>query len=259
MYFLACVLTIQFEAAQKPLRFPERLQLRRDINAALFPAEQQCSHLLTVACLHSDPHQLVLRLTLAEEQPGSLLAHLLRHVSSGQRVHLCQRSGVIGVCELSDPAWTGMSTWADLQASQSPSSWRVTFVTPLLTTSPLSQEHLDALPFPEPESVFSLVHTRWQELSGPPLACSVQQMVQETRCVLATYHLRTVEIPSLQRIGYLGWVEYRCLKSRARTIADLWALARLAFFTGYGYETASGFGTARISYRKRGEECSGAW
>lgn len=252
MYFLACLLTIQFAAAQEPLHIADHPQLRREIASALFAAEEQRSRLLTVACLHSDHHQLVLRLTLAEEQSGRTFAHLLHRLSAAPSIEFCQRKGRIGVCNLSHPVWTGVSTWADVKAGQSPASLHLTFVTPLLTAFSLSQKPPDALPFPEPDVLFSRLHASWQELSGPPLACSVQQMVQETRCVLANYRLRTVNIPALSRVGYLGWVEYRCLQPRAREIVALWALARLAFFTGYGYETACGFGTARTLHRKRG-------
>ena len=252
MYFLACLLTIQLEASQASLPFPKPPQLRRAIQAAFFSTQEQGPHLLTVACVHRSHDQLVLRLTLAEEPQGNALATLLSHVEIGQPIQLCQHRGEVRAFDLSDRMWAGVSTWADFQAGSHASSLHFIFATPLLTTAPQGEGHPNALPFPEPETLFAPALEDWQRFSGPSLASSAQQMVQATRCVLATYRLHTVEIPVLSCLGYLGWVEYTCLQPEAEAMQALWALGRLTFFTGCGYETASGFGTARNVLRKRG-------
>ncbi len=254
MRFLACLLTLQHHSSQEPLLFAEYVRLRQDILMAFFPTEHACPHLLTVACLRSDQHQTVLRLTLAEEQQHSTLSQLLRRVHSGQPILFCQRSGEISAFDISDPTWTGMSTWADVQTSQGSASFRFIFATPLITALPLARESLDALPFPEPETVFARALEQWQSFSGPAFPCSAKQMVQAARCVLADYRLHTVAIPlaPFPVVGYLGWVEYSCLQPQAEAIMALAALARLTFFTGCGYEAATGFGTTRAVLRERG-------
>lgn len=252
MYFLACLLTIQFDTPQTPLATAWHPQLRRDLQAAYFPTEKQGPHLLAVACVHRSRDQWVLRLALAHEQRGNALAHFLKRVQLGQTVRLFQRRGQVHAVDFSDRVWAGISTWADFQASSRASSFHFTFATPLLTTSPGIEEQADALPFPEPETLFAPALEHWRRLSGPSLASSAQHMVQATRCVLATYRLQTVHIPALSCPGYLGWVEYTCLQPQGEAMHALWALARLAFFTGCGYETASGFGTARVVLRERG-------
>lgn len=256
MRFLACLLTLQYSAAQEPLTLAEQPQLQRDVQAVFFSsAHTPRQHLLSVACLHSSQDQLVLRLTLAEEPQGSTLASLLRRVHSGRPVQLCQRRGTIRTCAFSDRVWTGVSTWADFQADSPPASFHFTFVTPLLTASPVSRSQPNALPFPEPEIILAPVWESWHHLSGPSLAGlagSAQQIVQATRCMLATYRLQTVALPALRSIGYLGWGEYRCFQPQAEAMTALWALVRLAFFTGCGYETIAGFGAIRLVLRERG-------
>jgi hypothetical protein len=166
MRFLACVLTLEHHSAQEPLLFAEYVQLRQDLVMAFFPSEHACPHLLTVACLRSDHQQTVLRLTLAEQQNGTL-SQLVHRIHSGQPILLCQRRGEIRTFDMSDPIWTGMSTWADIQTPQGNASFRFNFATPLITALPLVKQSLDALPFPEPETVFARAVEQWQSLSGP--------------------------------------------------------------------------------------------
>lgn len=252
MYFLACLLTMQFEAPQAPLAFAEYPQLRRDFQMAYFPTEEPGLHLLSVTCTHTSRDQLVLRLVLAQEPQGNGLTHLLKRVEVGHPIQLCQRPAEMRAFDLTDRVWAGISTWADFQAGPHASSFHFTFVTPLLTTPPRASGGTDALPFPEPAVLFAPALESWQRLAGPALASSAQQLVQTTCCVLARYRLHTVELPALSSLGYLGWAEYTCLQPQTEAMQALWALARLTFFTGGGYETASGFGTTRIVSRKRG-------
>jgi CRISPR/Cas system endoribonuclease Cas6 (RAMP superfamily) len=87
-------------------------------------------------------------------------------------------------------------------------------------------------------------------LGGPTLAGSADQLIHASACVVSKYRLRSLtregSLPA--PVGYLGWIEYECLKYN-QAIASLNALARLAFFTGTGYLTAYGLGstTTRLS------------
>jgi hypothetical protein len=254
MYFLACLLTIQFPTPQVPFTFAEQPQLRRDIEAALFSSGERLSHLLTVACLSSDEHTAILRLTLTEGHRTRQQGQFLQTLALGQPLHFCQRHGEVVAFDLSDPRWAGLSTWADMQSDECWSVCHLTLATPLITAAPQPHDAPDALPFPEPDVLFTLAAEHWQTLSGQPFPCSASELVQTTHCVLANYQLSTVDIPlpSAPRIGYVGWMDYTCLRAGAEETATLAALARLAFFTGWGYDTSAGFGIAQAVLRERG-------
>lgn len=254
MNFVAGLLTMRFSSSHHALAFADHQQLRQDVLSALFPGEEGVLPLLTVALLHSDRQQALIRLTVAEERQGIAISQLLRRIQAGQPLQLCSRTCEIDSFDLSNSAWTGLSTWADLQTNQRCSYIPLSFVTPLLTFSRRNSLSSDALPFPEPLTLFTAAMEQWRNLAGPPLPCSAQHLVQATRCVLADCRLRTVKIlsPSSCRIGYLGWASYECLAPQAKEIAFLHGLMRLLFFTGCGYETAYGFGVTRRVSRKRG-------
>jgi len=241
MRFLAVVLTLQHHKPQDLLTFVEWPQLRQDISMALFPTECQ---LLTVACLRSEPQQTVLRLTLAEEQQEDhgIFSQLLSRIHAGQLIRFCQRDGKVVSLDVSDPMWTGISTWADFQKTPHHSSFGFAFTTPFITASPLAAVFPDALPFPEPETIFLPALECWQKLAGPLFPWSGAHLIQAACCVLANYRFYTVEIPltSHPTFGYLGWVEYSCLQPQAEEVAALAALARMTFFTGCGYDTTLG-------------------
>jgi CRISPR/Cas system endoribonuclease Cas6 (RAMP superfamily) len=67
--------------------------------------------------------------------------------------------------------------------------------------------------------------------------------------VVANYRLRTVEFRTQERtqIGFVGWAVYECRKLEAAHVSALNALARLAFFTGVGYQTARGMGAVKTT------------
>jgi CRISPR/Cas system endoribonuclease Cas6 (RAMP superfamily) len=132
--------------------------------------------------------------------------------------------------------------------------WSGKWKTEAITASPQTHAARNALPFPEPIPLLTQAIQHWQRLTGACFPCSASELVQASGCVLSTYAFHTVDIPfcSGVQIGYLGWADYTCLRPQTEESAAITALARLAFFTGWGYETACGFGTARVVFRKRG-------
>jgi CRISPR-associated endoribonuclease Cas6 len=169
----------------------------------------------------------------------------MNRLAAASPLLLCNRRYKITAVDVSDPKWAGISTWADMEAKVKGSHIHFTFATPLLTATPGEPGVLDALPFPEPLPLFSRLEEQWYRHRGSQLGCSVDEMVQESRCVIADYHLRTVEVQLSGRphLGYLGSITYEYLRP---CISPLHALARLAFFTGSGYGTDHGMGVTRV-------------
>jgi CRISPR-associated endoribonuclease Cas6 len=249
MYFVALLLTVR---CKEEARTPEHTETR-DIHHVL--ADCQCSVAvshrqedITVSLLRCEPRQALLRLTICsrEETPVSAILEtalppLLQHGHGRYKVQ---------AIDLNNPRWAGISTCADLLAQQTERFMHFSFATPLITAEPGRLQNRNVLPFPEPLPLFFGLAHRWQALGGPTLAGSADQLIRASTCVVSKYRLRSLaregSLPA--SAGYLGWIEYECLRDN-RATASLNALARLAFFTGTGYLTAYGMGstTTRLS------------
>jgi CRISPR/Cas system endoribonuclease Cas6 (RAMP superfamily) len=201
-----------------------------------------------VSLLRCEPRHALLRLTICscEETPVSAI---LETALPSLFYHGHGRYEVQAI-DLTNPRWAGISTWADLLPRQTERFMHFSFATPLITAEPGRYQTRNVLPFPEPLPLFSSLAQRWQTLGGPTLAGSADQLIRASTCVVSKYRLRSLtregSLPT--PVGYLGWIEYECLRYHP-AIASLNALARLAFFTGTGYLTAYGMGstTTRLS------------
>ncbi len=249
MYFVALLLTVRCTEEARTTENREARDIHHvlaDYHHSLAASHQQYD--ITVSLLHCEPRHALLRLTICsrEETPVSAimetaLPSLFRHGNGHYEVQ---------AIDLTNPRWAGISTWADLLPQQAERFMHFSFDTPLITAEPGRQQSRNVLPFPEPLPLFSSLAQRWQTLGGPTLAGSADQLIQASTCVVSKYRLRSLtgdgSLPA--PVGYLGWIEYECLRYN-RASASLNALARLAFFTGTGYLTAYGMGstTTRLS------------
>jgi CRISPR-associated endoribonuclease Cas6 len=156
----------------------------------------------------------------------------------------------LGSVDLTGSEWTGVSTWADLAPPTTGRHIHFTFATPTAINKRGDNpgDRFTSL-YPEPLDLFSGLARRWQALEGPVLPDDLEHFVGAGGCVVADYRLHTVGFRTQERKqkGFMGWVVYECRKDDAMHIAALNALARLAFFTGVGYQTARGMGVARAT------------
>lgn len=69
------------------------------------------------------------------------------------------------------------------------------------------------------------------------------------KCFISGYKLQTEQFQTTERtqIGFRGWVTYTYPTQAEQYLGTLTALARLATFTGVGYQTARGMGAVRVS------------
>jgi hypothetical protein len=250
MYFVALLLTVRCLEEARTLEYGEARDIHHvlaDYHSSLAASHQQED--ITLSLLRGEPQHALLRLTLYSRERTPVSAILETALPSLFRYdHGCYEVQAIN---LTHPRWAGISTWADLLPQQPERCMHFSFATPLITAEPGLKQNRNVLPFPEPLPLFSSLAHRWQMLEGPTLAGSAEQLIRASACVVSKYRLRSLtregSLPA--PVGYLGWVEYECLRYNPRAIASLNALARLAFFTGTGYLTAYGMGstTTRLS------------
>jgi hypothetical protein len=251
MHHIALLLTLRLiEEEQDP--FPIEAQgIACDIRRFL---QQEIVHRqtlsITAAVLGKDKESARIRLSLSGSDVTSVITSL-HELSARSPLHLCQRRYEVVSIDLAHPLWSRVNSWADILAPSTARIMHFSFATPLITKEPTNQTSRDALPFPEPITLFSSVIDSWLGLGGPSLPADAKQLVQATDCVISLYRFRTcpVAFGEHSRTGYLGWIEYECRQSDHPYVASLNALARLAFFTGAGYHTAQGMGLTNVRLR----------
>lgn len=247
MYFLAALLTLKAMEPNRPpshladhdASLPSRQELR--FNEVFLGEDQMTAALLSSAAGHT-----LIRLTCwskARDTPASVLQTL----TSRSRIKFARQCYAVESVDLTDPLWTGISTWTDLLNARHGVRMRFTFATPLVTANRERGAESNVLPFPDPQTLFSSLLRHWRVLDGPPLPYAGEQMVQAAGCILSEYRLETAESTAQAHPGFLGWVEYTCRAPEITAIASLNALARLAFFTGSGYLTGLGMGTTAVT------------
>ncbi len=249
MYFVALLLTVRCIEEARTLEYRDICDIHHvlaDYHCNYAASHQQYD--ITVSLLRCEPRHALLRLTICSREKSPVSAILETAIPS-----LFQHSHgryEVQAIDLTNLRWAGISTWADLLPQQAERCMHFSFATPLITAEPVRQQNRNVLPFPEPLPLFSSLAQRWQTLGGPTLAGSADQLIRASACVVARYRLRSLTRESSlpAPVGYLGWIEYECLRYN-RAVASLNALARLAFFTGTGYLTAYGMGstTTRLS------------
>lgn len=153
--------------------------------------------------------------------------------------------------DLSNTRWAGTASWADMIGGCAGTRMKFVFATPLFT-SPTGERSDNALPFPNSLALFTAAHLQWQSLNGPALPYTGEQAVDLAKCMVTKYQLETVKrvFHNGSAIGYLGWIEYTCLRQDEAATASLNALARLTFFTGCGYRTEYGMGVTTVTITK---------
>ncbi len=204
---------------------------------------------MTCGFVHSRDSGILLRITFMD-QDGLHYAHSLLNALSKQ---LTLRIGSI-VCDIvafdvGNTEWTGVSTWADLLAGTPARSMRFVFNTPTAITKRDTDGGRFMSLYPDPLTVFSGLARRWQALDGPALPDDLRNYLQGGDCVVANYELTTIEFHTTERIqiGFMGHIVYTCLQNNLPYILAFNALARLAFYTGVGYQTARGMGITRTT------------
>jgi CRISPR-associated endoribonuclease Cas6 len=205
---------------------------------------------ISMALFNDAKNAASLRLTFMAEN-GLYYANLLVNaLATRSTVQLgkviCEVEGV----DFADPEWAGISTWVDFFPEEPASRLHFRFLTPAAIMKRDRYGDRFSSLYPEPLDIFLGLVRRWNDLEGPELSGDLAKFIVEGGCVVSRYDLRTEEFNTKERtqIGFVGTVVYECrFKDQRDYIVALNALARLAQFTGIGYQTARGMGAVQVT------------
>jgi CRISPR-associated endoribonuclease Cas6 len=202
---------------------------------------------ITIAIVSSDHHSATLRLTFAHQDGLAYAETLANSLMTCPTLRLGQTLCEVQSVDLTDPQWGGISTWADLTATPAGRYMSFQFVTPAAITKRGDNGDKFISLYPNPIDLFGGLAKRWQAWEGAELPAQLDDYVRTGGCVISSYRLETVEFQTRERtqVAFVGWAMYECRKNKPDYIAALNALARLAYYTGVGYQTARGMGAVK--------------
>lgn len=250
MYFLAFLLTLHVRLPESP-----HLSLEdADPSVSLLQAIRDkypmlCEVQVRAALLWSRQKRACMRVVCFDKPSSALGNRLFQVLAPGSVLQCPGHEYEVESINVTDTVWAGVGTWSDILRESIGARMRFTFATPLVTSNPPRGQAGNALPFPQPQTLFASVLRHWRMLDGPFLSYSGEQITQIACCVVSEYRLETARctLADGPRLGFLGWIEYTCRARGTREIASLNALARLAFFTGCGYLTECGMGVTTVT------------
>lgn len=258
MEFLAMVLKLQPVCQQRPLAVADSIYAHAAIINAITrvdPVAGQILHdiqrhkPLGIAIVESSKSNALLRVVFMTQQATLYANTLINALEAESEIQLGRtRQRVVGV-DLTDPDWALVNTWADLTRQSSQKRIRFRFATPTAFTKRDDAGKRAISLYPEPLDVFAGLVRRWTAFNGPDLPEVVSHIRQDKACVVSRHNLRTVEFRNRERtqIGFVGEAVYQCQTSDPALVSSLNALARLARFTGVGYQTARGMGAVQVT------------
>lgn len=258
MYFVAMVLTLQPVNQAPPLTAADGVYAHAALLHTLSEANPEAGRVLhemrrhkhmTTAFVEAERQYALLRLTFMAKEGVAYANLLLNALDKQPLLRLGSQLWRIVSIDLSPSTWSGVRTWADFSAEPTGPYLHITFAT---TTAIMKldgeRKRFTAL-YPDPATLFTGLLYRWQALDGPPLPDGLFAYLQAGKCLISSYHLQTAKFQTAERVqlGFRGWVVYECSLHDGDYLRSLNALARLAVFTGVGYQTARGMGAVRVT------------
>jgi CRISPR-associated endoribonuclease Cas6 len=143
-----------------------------------------------------------------------------------------------------------VQTWSDLTVPAKHPRIQIEFLTPTAVTRQDKQRKRYTALHPDPLTIFTLLARRWQDLGGPPLPDHLADYLADGGCVTKAYNLSTAEFTHRRRVqlGFVGRVAYICRQPHPECVQALNWLARLAPFSGIGYQTTRGMGAVATHF-----------
>ena len=187
-------------------------------------------------------------MTFSDDEVFPGLQALVSALSKEPIIRLGRRNCRIDQVTTSGNDLSSVQTWADITAPTSCPYISFEFRTPTAITIRDDQDRRFVALFPDPYAMFSGLVRRWNNLSGPPLPETLDVYLKTGGCVVSSYESKTVKFDTKNRtqIGFIGRFIYECRKFEKEHVHAVNNLARLAFFTGVGYQTARGMGSVKI-------------
>lgn len=202
------------------------------------------------AVLPSSPSVVLIRVVFHSKAGLGFYHSLINALGSSMSLRLGSTICDVQSIGITHSEWAGVASWTDLL--EGPASQRIVlrFATPtaIMKTDGSNQRYSSL--FPEPSDVFLGLQRRWAALGGPDLTPELANSLNDAGCIIACHQLQTTafQAPERLQIGFYGSVTYQLRNTNPEFVRAMCALARLAQFTGVGYQTTRGMGlvSARI-------------
>lgn len=198
----------------------------------------------SVACIMPGRQRGVLRVTFLGREGLAAANVLMTCLSSTQSLQLGRVLWRITDVCVGGTEWTGISTWADLTSVSHGRHIYFDFATPTAFTKSNGWGERNLHILPTEVEVFGGLADRWKNLGGPPLPDNLNTYLLQRGCFIAEFTIcsETWWLPERKQKGFVGRVTYECVDAYPVCLAALHWLARLAMYSGVGYQTARGMG-----------------
>lgn len=260
MHFLEVEFQLTYESLKRPLSYHEGNYAHAAVLSAISKEDpalgarlhntQRNKH-ITIALFGLRNNTSLLRLTFLGDEGLACAEAFMKAVFRDNTLRLGAITCNVQLADKGPGAASAMATytWADIVAQEPRARMRIDFVTPTaITKQDIEGRRFTAL-LPEPADVFGGLERRWQGLQGPSLPEGLGRSLKGGGCVLSRYDLHSVEFqtPERTQIGFMGQAVYECRPGHREAALALNSLARLARFSGIGYQTARGMGAVQVS------------
>jgi CRISPR-associated endoribonuclease Cas6 len=190
-----------------------------------------------------------LRVAIMNDAAMDYTSIILEALAIGQPLHLGRTIVNVDHVAISGTRWSGVATWADLLQPSAHPTICFEFVTPTAIMKHDENNKRFSSLLTTPRDIFNSLGQRWQSLNGPSLPDDLNAFLDKGGCFVSHSRTKTTTFHTRERtqIGFIGSVTYQCRTSDPVYVTALNALARLAFFTGVGYQTARGMGLVRTT------------
>lgn len=152
--------------------------------------------------------------------------------------------------------WTAIATWSDILAPSNAA--KVTFSFDTLTAFIKKNDRGARIVSkePDPKTLFRGLAWKWRSIGGEPLPATFDDYLSSDGCVIATRKLKKgfVKLAERSQIGFLGSVTYECRIPDRACITAINRLAKMAYFTGCGYQVCRGMGSVRTELHESPNE-----
>jgi CRISPR-associated endoribonuclease Cas6 len=257
MYFVAMTVELEFENRDQPLTAADGVYAHSAIFNTLSEEDAEAGEILhdmkrhkriALAIVDSDAHTAQLRLSFMAKDGLAHFNSLANALATRPRLQIGKTTCSVNGIDLVDSEWSAISTWADLLSGPHGQYITFSFTTPTAIAKSDGNGNRFFSLFPIPLDIFSGLARRWQALEGPALPEDLEDFIYAGGFVVTRHRLRTTSFRTSRRtqIGFTGSVTYTFLEDDVSCVAALNSLARLAAFTGVGYQTARGMGAVRV-------------
>lgn len=203
---------------------------------------------LSLAVLPSPAHLIRLRVVFLTDNASELATSLMTSLLSRRVLRLGKLICPIqAVLPHDDPALRPRS-FVDLLNNMGVRWIRFHFLTTTAINQQTPEVRRITRMYPEADDVFRNLWRRWDQLGGPALPPHLQAYLDTADSIIVwDYRLTASSFGTQERWqrGFIGYVEYRCLRSDPEAERALAALARFARYSGVGYQTGRGMGVVK--------------